>query len=455
MPVKVETVQRGYKYRLSLDTPEWVKQHILQNGGCSRKVYNIYVGILYNELEKSKYENGPLPKIEFPKVSRFKKDEKLRFLKDADSLGLANAELHFRSAVNRFNNQKNKSAFTKGAKKRQKNKGIKPTFRDLKGMPKFHKKKDNHYAYKTNNQNLPNGKCTVWLEGNILHVPKLKTGIELIMHRPLPEGAVIKTVTLSMEPNGDFYASLGIVFQRSVDTTILDAGLQNDRQAISKLNMIGLDYSQQNFYVDQEGRIANYPHYYVKSEKRLAYLQQQLSRMEKDSRNYEKQLTKIRKLTTKMKNQRKDFCHKLSRTLASHYDVVAVEDIDLRAMGEALHLGKNLHDNGFGMFRLFLDYKLQEKGSLLVKINRSFPSTKMCSSCGYVNGNVKLGVQKWVCPVCGAFHNRDHNAGINIQREGLAEFSKYCTLWYKEKLLAEQRAARLHAARTRKKILPA
>ena len=120
------------------------------------------------------------------------------------------------------------------------------------------------------------------------------------------------------------------------------------------LTFLGLDYSQNDFYVDSNGKKANYPHYYKKSEEKLGKLQARLAKKQKGSSNYTKLQAKIQKLHAKIKNQRNDFLQQESTRLVRKYDVIAVEDIDLQAMGRALKLGKNLHDNGFGMFRTML-----------------------------------------------------------------------------------------------------
>ena len=98
--------------------------------------------------------------------------------------------------------------------------------------------------------------------------------------------------------------------------------------------------------------------------------------------------------------------------------MVAVEDIDLRAMSQTLHLAKNLQDNGFGMFRTMLQYKLEERGKVFVKIDRRYPSSKLCRHCGYIHTELTLNEREWMCPCCGAELDRDHNAAINIREAG-------------------------------------
>lgn len=440
---------QGFRYRIDPNNPEDVFQHILSNGGCARKVYNLYVDFLYSKLEEQNYQDGAIPKMKYPEVTGFKKQ--FPYLKDADSLGLCNAKRDFENSVKRFNKEPS-SSYTKCALRREKSKGISPTFRDFKGMPKFHSKKKNYYSYTTNNQKTPQGKDTVCLSGDMLHVPKLKTDIKIFMHRPLPEGSVIKNVTLSMEPDGSFYASICVEYTKQIDLSVRQYGLDHNTEAISKLKGIGLDYSQEHFYVDDKGGKANCPHAYVTSMDKLARLQRELSHMEEGSNNYKRQQDKIRKLHVKIANQRKDFCHKESTRLVREYDFVAVEDINLRAMSQCLHLGKKLTDNGFGMFRDFLTYKLEQKGSILIKVSRFFASSQTCCHCGYKNPEVKnLNIRSWVCPSCGAVLDRDENAAVNILAEAYRVFADCCTEWQAEQDKAAQRAENLKAGRRKPK----
>ena len=285
----------------------------------------------------------------------------------------------------------------------------------------------------------------------MLHLPRLKTGVPLRMHRPLPEGAVIGNVTISMDMDGTLYASIAYSYTAMMDLTIREAAMTGNNDYLKRLNVLGLDYSQQDFYVDSEGRKANYPHYYRKAGEKLARLQRELSRMEEGSRNSDRQIRKIRRLHKKIRNQRRDYICKEAAYLASTYDAVAVEDIDLRAMGECLSLGKNLHDNGFGMFRMQLAKKLEEKGSVLVKVDRSYPSTKTCSHCGKVNSDVVLGVREWDCPACGTHHLRDYNAAVNIREEGRRIFGEYFANWLEEDAISRKRSEALANGRKKER----
>ncbi len=414
-----ETMHKAAKYRVDSGklSPE-TKTFLMKNFGCARKVYNLYVDFLYAELEKRGFESGFIPSdIKPPEVTAFK--TKYAYLKEVDSLALANAKINFERAISKYNEEYDHKSYTKRALRRAKS-GTEPlSFRGLKGMPKFHAKAQGYFSYSTNCQYREGQKPTIRLNGDRLHLPKLKEDLPLIMHRPFPQNAKIGTVTVTMDTDGGLYASIG--YSYVAETKPLLKETSNSAEIVDKLNILGLDYSQKDFYVDSEGRKANYPHYYRKAEERLAECQRQLSRMQKGSKNYLKKLNQLRKLSLHIAQQRKDFLHKLSRKLVDAYDVIVVEDIDLRAMGEALSLGKNLHDNGFGMFRDMLAYKLKDKGSMLIKIDRMYPSTKMCHDCGAVNPEVTLGISEWDCPSCGVHHDRDYNAALNIRDCGKAQ----------------------------------
>lgn len=433
------TMNMAQKYAVSKNNSRPTFQFLMQNFGCSRKVYNLCVADLYRQLEKAGYQPGDrIPKTTVPKASELKKQ--YPYLKAVDSLGIANSIMDFRDSFSRFCKQPSHKAYTKRALRRDASSTEKLSFRGLKGIPKFHAKAQGYFSYRTACQypNEKNGlkQPTLRLEGDTLYLPKLKKGLKLILHRKLPEDVHINNVTISMDTDGTIYASICFSYTLMVEMSLQDAALDGGT-VTEGTSFLGLDYSQKDFYVDSEGRKANCSKYYRESEGRLAMLQKKLSRQEKDGKNYQKTLGKIRKLHAKVKNQRKDFLHKESSLLVSEYDVIVVEDIDLRGMGGALSLGKNLHDNGFGMFRSMLAYKLRRKGSCLVKVDRWYPSSKTCSCCGHVLEELELSERTYVCPSCGAVMDRDYNAAVNIREEGKRIFLEYL----KGLILSEQAAA--------------
>ena len=140
--------------------------------------------------------------------------------------------------------------------------------------------------------------------------------------------------------------------------------------------------------------------------------------MKLHSANYEKQKIKVAKVHEKIANQRKEFIEKLSYELSQNYDIVCVEDINLKNIAQSLKLGKSTNDNGFGMFRVRLQQKLEVQGKKLIKIDKWFPSSKMCRFCGCINSELQLSDRIWICS-CGQTLNRDENAAINILNQGL------------------------------------
>ena len=280
-------------------------------------------------------------------------------------------------------------------------------FKELKvGFPKFKSKKFAKQSYTTNNQPASQA---IRLENSYIRLPKLGL-IKIKLHRQLPENYEIKSVTVSRTASGKFYVSINIEYEYVVPETILD---------INK--SIGLDYASNGLYVDNQGNKPNYPKFYRLAESKLAKEQRKLNRMTYDSNYYHKQRFKVAKCHEQIANQRKDFLHKLSHKLAESYDYVFVEDINLQDIAQFGHLGKSTNDNGFGTLRTMLSYKMADRGKILHRIDKWFPSSKTCSSCGCYHADIvnSLQAREWQCPDCGTIHNRDINAAINIRNKGV------------------------------------
>lgn len=396
-------LHRGYKYRIF--PTEEQRAYFMRVFGCRRKVYNAYVDALYRQLEARGYQNGYIRKKELSFVTPATMKTDYPFLKEVDSLALCNAQLDFQSALTRFNKDFDKKSYTKRAMKRKRTLGIEPTFRDLKGMPRFKRAKKGDFSYTTNNQAGNGSWSNITLRDGWLRIPTVKSSIKVRVHRKLPDNCIIKNATVSMDSRGWFYVSLGVEFLKNIEP-------------VKPQSFIGLDYAQKDFCVDSENEKANYPHYYRKAEERLAAEQRKLSHMVKGSGNWAKQKKRVATLHSKVARQRLDWLHKKSTVIADQFDMVAVEDIDLRAMSQTLHLAKNLLDNGFGLFRDMLQYKLEERGKLFIKIDRFYPSSQLCHDCGYIYDELKLRDTHWTCPCCGKLQDRNYNAAINIREAG-------------------------------------
>lgn len=289
------TMNMAQKYTVSRNNRPDVFQFLMQNFGCSRKVYNLCVDDLYRQLEEAGYQPGDtLPKTVLPKASEFKKQ--YPYLKEADSLGVANSIMDFKDSLDQFRKQPSRKAYTKRALRRDVAGTEKLSFRGLKGIPKFHAKAQGYFSYRTacrypgamNNLKQP----TIRLEGDTLYLPKLKDGLKLVRHRGIPEDAHIHNVILSMDTDGTLYASISYRYTILVEMSLQDAAMKNGTVP-EGTSFLGLDYSQKDLYADSEGRKANCPKCYRKSEKRLVTLQKKLARQEKGGENYQKTLSKI------------------------------------------------------------------------------------------------------------------------------------------------------------------
>ena len=324
-------------------------------------------------------------------------------MKEIDSLAFANVQLDFQGAVRKYNTHHDGKTYTKKARKQEKTIGKILTFKDLKGFPSFKSKKKSQNSFTTNNQD---GTIAV-VDKEFVKIPKLKTLVKFVNHREILEEYKIKSATISKDCRGHYYIAFTCEFL-----------VEEIRKPSEKI--VGLDYAQKDFFVSSDDERANYPHYYRKTEQRLKKEQQKLTRKQLKSNNWIKQKRKISKIQQKIAIQRKDWLHKKSFRIAETYDVVIVEDLDLRNLAQCLALGKNVHDNSFGMFRSFLQYKLEDRGKQFIKIDKWFPSSKICSCCGYIKDDLKISDRIYKCDACGLEIDRDYNTSLNIKEVGSA-----------------------------------
>ena len=304
--------------------------------------------------------------------------EEFKWLKEVDSFALCNAQMNLQAAYNNF-------------------------FRTPKvGFPKFKSKKRNKDSYTTNNQNG----AMIIVEGK-LKLPKVGY-VKIKQHRLIPDNQKIKSAAITKTPSGKYYVSILVEYEQRIPNVQLD-----------KSKALGLDYASHSFYADSQGREAGYPKFYRNAQDVLDKEQRKLSHMKCGSNNYHKQKLRVARIQEHIANQRKDWIHKLSTQLANEYDYICVEDINMQTMAQSLKLGKSTNDNGFGMFRTILAYKLDDRGKKLIKIDKWFPSSKMCRFCGKINKGLTLSDRVWTCE-CGKILNRDENAAINILNVGLS-----------------------------------
>ncbi len=342
--------------------------------GCTRFIWNRMLSDKidhYNE-HKTELKNTP---------AHYKKE--FDWLKEVDSLALANVQQNLRAAYNKF--------FKQGA-----------------GFPKF-KKKGIKDSYTTNNQ-----KGTVAITDSTVKLPKIG---HIKARLPSKINGLIKSATISRTPSGKYYVSLLV---ETIATTLPKTH-----------SNIGIDLGLTDFIVLSDGsKVAN-PTFLSKLQDKLAREQKILAKRRavakadqrklSDSRNYQKQKVKVAKVYERITNCRKDFLHKLSFNLIKNHDVIAIEDLNIKGMVKNKKLAKAISDSSWSTFTTMLNYKAEWYGKALVKVDRWYPSSKTCSGCGHLltKAELPLQVRTWNCPSCQQKHDRDINASINILNEGL------------------------------------
>ena len=372
-----KTIKRSYRFRIYPNPSQ--KELIEKTLGCSRQVYNDFLSMCIESYEVD--HNRIVNKYDLIKLLPEYKNT-FPYLKEVDSVALQQTVIHLYDAYMNF-------------------------FRHNAAFPKF-KKKKNDYGYTTMNIN----NSIRFIEDDI-QIPKLGR-IKVIRHRKLPESFKFTMVSVSRLGRHYYVSLLG-------EEEYLDYG-EYIKESLDPNNSIGLDFSLSHLFVDSNGSHLDMPTYYQDSLTKLAKEQRKLSHMKKDSSHYKKQLLRVKNLHEHIANQRKDFLHKVSRKLANAFDYVFVENLDLKEMSERrdkLKLGISIFDLGYGTFLNYLSYKLKWLNKKLIKVDRYFPSSQLCSACNYRKSDLTLDQRSWICPNCGVKHNRDYNAAINIKKEGI------------------------------------
>ena len=365
-------ILKAYKVRLYPNDNQQL--FFAKSFGCTRFIWNRMLSdkIEYYKATKETLNNTP---------AQYKKE--FEWLKEVDSLALANVQQNLRGAYNAF-------------------------FKNGTGFPKF-KKKSIKDSYTTNNQ-----KGTVAVTHNTVKLPKIG---HIKAKFPNRMNGLIKSITITKTATGQYYASV------LVETIV-------DERPKTQSNT-GIDLGLTDFIVLSDGsKVAN-PKFLSKLQHKLAREQKILAKRRavakaanrklSDSRNYQKQKVKVAKVHEHITNSRTDFLHKLSFNIVKNHDIIAIENLNVKGMVKNHTLAKAISDSSWSTFTTMLAYKAEWYGKTLVKIDRWFPSSKTCSGCGHLltKTELPLSVRSWDCPSCLQTNDRDINASINILNEGL------------------------------------
>ena len=351
--------------------------------GCSRFVYNHVLG-----MKKELWEDY---KLSFnPNLKSFK--EEWKFLTKVPSQALANSYMDCMAAFNNFFNSIKKK-----------------TKQDTK-YPKFHKKGQKD-SFRIASTKTSKGYDIRIEDYEHIKVPKFGL-IKFRNYNNIDWSKVhIYNITIKKNSIGKYFASLC-------------CELPESKYIEPKFDACGFDLGLKDFAIFDSGEVIENPKYYRKTEYRIKKTQRILDKCEKFSKNYKKVQIKLAKLHEKIKNQRKDFQHKISRRIINENQVIVSEDLNVKGMLKNHKLAKSIQDASFSSFCNIIAYKALEQHRQYVKIGTFYPSSKLCHCCGFKYKGLKLDERFWTCPECGTYLDRDENAAINILQEGLRILSR-------------------------------
>lgn len=360
-------MELSYEYRIYPNAAQ--RETIARTFGCCRFVYNRALAVRKEAYDAGEEVPGIFDCIKM--IPKWKADPETAWLKEADSTALQQSLRDLGKAYGNFFRAPGKV-----------------------GFPRF-KSKRARQSYRTNKVEVIDSR----------HVKLPKLGAVKARLSRMPEGRVL-SATVKQVPSGKYYVSLCCTGVPTADPA-------------PEGTAVGVDVGVESLMTLSDGTKVENPKATGKLERKLAREQRRLSRKKKGSSNRERQRVRVARVQEKAANVRKDAIHKATSKLASENQAVCLEDLNVKGMLRNRRLAKAVADASFSEIARQLEYKTAMRGGTAIRVGRFYPSSKACSACGHVLEKLPLSARRWECPACGAVHDRDVNAAVNILSEGL------------------------------------